>query len=256
MNSESWRGKTFTVTDPDARVRKPGALHEFITKEGGVPVVITKGTRIRVDAVKVVPAGAKAVNIFVNVSAQDGATNFGWTSAGNLQGAFLSETIGTVPPPANASRFGPNAAWSNGNYLGQVTLVRVVGTRKEVEHIAEATCDHFLAMVEAARADGVGIGINSGFRSYPEQKHLHDGFTRKLPGFNPANRPGFSNHQNGIAFDIDVGGGTANPIYLWLAKHATRFGFLRTVKKEAWHWEYRPDDAAAAKGRGAHSTWG
>ena len=123
----------------------------------------------------------------------------------------MSETIGAIPPPPGTGRFGPNAAWSKDTYLGQVTLVRVVGTDKEIEHISEATCDKFLAMAEPRRADGVEIGVNSGFRSYPEQKFLFEGRQKGLPGFAPANRPGNSNHQNGIAFDIDVNGGGSNP---------------------------------------------
>ncbi len=255
MNSESYRGKTFPVADSDARVRKDGKLDEYATGPDGTFVRIPKGTKIRVDAVEMVPAGAKAVILYVHALSADGATTLGWTAAVNLEGRLLSETIGALPPPPGAGRFGPNAAWSNGAYIGQVVLVRVVGTGKEIEHISEATCDKFLAMTEAARADGVEIGVNSGFRSYPEQKFLWEGRQKGLPGFAPANRPGRSNHQNGIAFDIDVNGGGSNPTYVWLTANATRFGFVRTVRGEAWHWEYLPAKAASARARGAFSTW-
>lgn len=255
MNAESWRGKTFTVTDSDARLRKPDAIDEFVIKSDGTPERIPQGTEVRIKEVRIEPAGAKVVNLFVDAEAADGSGSFGWTSAGNLRGGLLSETVGEIPPAPGAAQDGPNAAWENGRFLGQVTLVRVVGTRKEIEHIAESTCDKFLALAEAARQDGIAIGINSGFRSFPEQKHLHDGFIRGLPGFNPANRPGTSNHQNGLAFDIDVGGGTTTKTYAWLAKNATSFGFLRTVRREAWHWEFLPAKAAAAKARGVPSTF-
>ena len=255
MNSESYKGKQFLVIDPDARIRKEGALHEYAKGPDGGVVLIPKGTKIRIDAVEVVPAGAKAVVLYVHALSEDGATTLGWTAASNIQGRLLSETIGAIPPPPGANRFGPNAAWAKDNYLGQVTLVRVVGTDKEIERISEATCDKFLAMAEAARAEGVAIGVNSGFRSWPEQKHLFDGRQRGLPGFAPANRPGNSNHQNGIAFDIDVNGGGSNPTYVWLSRNATRFGFLRTVSHEPWHWEYLPEKAAAARARGVFSTF-
>ena len=255
MNSESFRGKRFLVTDPDSRIRKDGALHQYATGPDGGFVRIPKGTKIRIDAVEVVPAGAKAVVLYVHALSDDGSRTLGWTAAANIKGRLLSETIGAIPPPPNASRFGPNAAWAKDKYLGQITLVRVVGTDKEIEHISEAMCDRFLAMADAARDDGVAIGVNSGFRSYPEQKFLFEGRQRGLPGFAPANRPGNSNHQNGIAFDIDVNGGGSNPTYVWLAKNATRFGFVRTVRGEPWHWEYLPDKAAAARARGAFTTW-
>jgi LAS superfamily LD-carboxypeptidase LdcB len=82
--------------------------------------------------------------------------------------------------------------------------------------------------------------MNSGFRSYPEQKFLWDGYQRKLPGFNLAAKPGISNHQSGIAFDLDVAGGPGNQTYDWLAKRGPAFGFFRTVNKEFWHWECDP----------------
>ena len=255
MNSESYKGKLFTVVDPDARIRKDGALHEYATGRDGGFILIPKGSKIRVDAVETVPAGAKAVVLYVHALSEDGSATLGWTAAANLAGRLLSETIGSIPPPPGSGRFGPNAAWASDEYLGQVTLVRVVGTDKEIEHISEATCDKFLAMVEAARADRVEIGVNSGFRSWPEQKFLWDGRQKGLAGFAPANRPGNSNHQNGIAFDIDVNGGGSNPTYVWLSANATRFGFLRTVSREPWHWENLPAKAAAARARGVFSTF-
>lgn len=255
MTPESFRTRTFIVDDPDARLREPDALDQFVSNADGSFAKIARGSEVTVDAVKTVPAGAKKVTLFVHASPKGGGAAFGWTSAGNLRGKFLSESIGAIPPPAGASRFGGNAAWQDGAFLGQVTLVKVVGTDREIEVIAEKTCDRFLAMVAAARADNVPIGLNSGFRSWPEQKALHDGFTRGLPGFNPANRPGFSNHQNGIAFDLDVAGSAISAPYLWLATRATEFGFVRTVRREVWHWEFLPDKAARARSRGVHTTW-
>ncbi|HYJ84269.1 MAG TPA: M15 family metallopeptidase [Allosphingosinicella sp.] len=255
MNSESFRGKKFAVVDPDARLRKPDALGEYVVGDDGRPVLIPKGAKIRIGEVKAIPAGSEAVNVYVLALSEDGAAELGWTAAVNLRGKLLSETIGALPPPPGASRFGPNAAWSDGTYIGQVALVMLVGTDKEIRFISEATCDKFLAMAEAADGDGVSIGVNSGFRSWPEQKFLYEGRKKGLPGFAPANPPGYSKHQNGIAFDIDVNGGGSNPVYVWLAANATRFGFLRTVRSEPWHWEYLPEKAAAARARGVFSTF-
>jgi LAS superfamily LD-carboxypeptidase LdcB len=67
-----------------------------------------------------------------------------------------------------------------------------------------------------------------------------------LDGFNTAAPPGSSNHQNGIAFDIAVGGGSGDPIYDWLKKNAPARGFIRTVNKEPWHWEFDKAKAAIA----------
>lgn len=254
MISESFRDRSFTIDDPDARLRKPGALDEMLTTAGGAPQRIAKGTKVKVDTVKIVPAGADAIIIFVHALDTAGAP-LGWTSANNLGGKFLSETVGRIDPAPGAGRFGPNAAWEKGSYLGQVALIQVVGAQRVLKQIAESTADDFLAMVAAARADGVAVGMNSGFRTYGKQKELYDGFKAKRPGFNPANPPGASNHQNGIAFDIDVGGGGSNATYVWLTRNATRFGFLRTVSREVWHWEYLPAKAAAARARGVFGTF-
>lgn len=255
MIAESYREKTFAVEDSDARLRRVDDLSAFVTKPDGAIKTIAPGTSIRIDDVRTTPAGSKAVNIFVLAKSADSATELGWTSANNLAHRFLSETIGAIEPMVATNQFGPNAAWSNGKFLSQITLIRVVGTNREIEHVAAETAEAFLAMAGAAQTEGRVVGLNSGFRSYPEQKQLSDGWQRRLPGFNPANPPGFSNHQNGIAFDFDVGAGPGNRPYDWMARNATQFGFVRTVKREVWHWEFMPEKAEAARRRGAHEAF-
>ena len=255
MTAHSYREKTFVVDNADARLRRSDDLSAFVLSPNGAIKTIAPGSSIRISEVRTTPAGSKAVNLFVLARSADSGTEFGWTSANNLAQRFLSETIGAIEPLAATNQFGPNAAWSNGKFLGQITLVRVVGTNREIEHVAAETADAFLDLAGAAQTDGRTVGLNSGFRSYPEQKQLSDGWQRKLPGFNPANLPGFSNHQNGIAFDFDVGAGPGNLTYDWMARNATQFGFVRTVKREVWHWEFLPDKAEAARTRGAHATF-
>ena len=121
----------------------------------------------------------------------------------------------------------------------------------DIEHLALKTIEPYMAL---AAGDGVVISLNSGLRSYPEQKHQHEGFVRGLPGFNTAAKPGVAKHQNGIAFDIAVAGGDGNPTYEWLKQHATAFGFVRTVSREPWHWEWDEPKAQAASARGRFMT--
>ena len=255
MTAHSYREKIFVVENSDARLRRADDLSAFVLRPDGAIKTIPPGSSIKIADVRTTPAGSKAVNIFVLARSADSATEFGWTSANNLAHRFMSETIGAIEPMPATNQFGPNAAWSNGKFLGQITLIRVVGTNREIEHVAAETADAFLAMAGAAQSEGRVVGLNSGFRSYPEQKQLSDGWQRRLPGFNPANPPGFSNHQNGIACDIDVGAGPGHPTYDWMARDATQFGFVRTVKREVWHWEFLPEKAEAARRRGAHATF-
>ncbi len=95
----------------------------------------------------------------------------------------------------------------------------------------------FNKMYAAAKAAGVHLPVVSGFRSMEQQKHLYSLY--KQGRGNLAARPGHSNHQGGIAVDVSVGGSTANKVYKWLAANASKFGFVRTVPSEPWHWEFR-----------------
>lgn len=74
-------------------------------------------------------------------------------------------------------------------------------------------------------------------------------FKAGASAYNPATaRPGTSNHGGGIAIDLNVGGRNNfqplnTAVYVWLVKNAHKFGFIRTVSSEEWHWEYRPTEA-------------
>jgi hypothetical protein len=263
---ESFRNNTFLVSDPDARIRNHEDLLTYATYQPGdaLPAgahvgdkkVIARDTRVLVAEVRTVMTGSQSRTVFARTTSTDGAIAIGWTSTRNFEGRFINETIGGLSPKPGAGKFGPNAAWSGGTYLGQVELVEIVDNTLEIERIALSTVEPYLAMTNAARAAGVAVAINSGFRSYPEQKLLWEGYTKGLPGFNKAAKPGNSKHQNGIAFDIAVAGGSGSPVYDWLKVNATSFGFLRTVNREPWHWEYDPAKAKKAKQKGTFKAPG
>jgi len=251
--SESYRLKSFKVSDPDARIRKPGQLLEFERANGDF-VRIPKNTQVKVSEIKTVPGGSTRSIVFARAFSTDGSREYGWTSSRNFAGRFINETLGELAPKRGANRYGPNAAWSRGQYISQITLVSIVDVRLEIERIALKTLDAYLDVVDAAARDGVRVALTSGFRSYPEQKYLWDGWRRRLPGFNLAAKPGRSKHQNGIAFDISVAGANGDPTYEWLRDNATSHGFVRTVNGERWHWEYDVDKASRAAARGTYKT--
>ena len=260
--AESFLDRIFTVADADARIREADDLLSFARYQAtdvlpaGAAVGdlkrIPKGSKVRVARVRIIPVGSVTRRVFADTRAEDG-THLGWTSTNNLAGKFVNETLGQLLPQPGAGKYGPNAAWSKGTYVGQKTLVMVVDHSGEVERLVLDTIDAYFALVEASPEDRV-VKLTSGFRSYGEQKYLHDGWTKKLPGFNEAAPPGRSRHQNGIAFDLSVPGGAGNPTYDWLVDNATRFGFVRTVNKEPWHWEYDPEKAAKARKAGTFKT--
>ncbi len=90
-------------------------------------------------------------------------------------------------------------------------------------------------MRAAAKKNGNNLRIISGFRTMDKQKELYGMYQRGTG--NLAAKPGYSNHQNGIALDLNPEEGNN---YSWLARNGAKFGFCRTVPSERWHWEYRP----------------
>lgn len=117
--------------------------------------------------------------------------------------------------------------WKHGRKT-KINLVHVSGVELE-----EKTARAFRAMAAAAKKKGILIAIRSGFRSHEKQKELYRRF-RKGRGHLAA-KPGYSNHQNGKAVDIYI---DDYAVYEWLKNHAATYGFKRTVRREAWHWEY------------------
>jgi hypothetical protein len=86
-------------------------------------------------------------------------------------------------------------------------------------------------MQKAAHEAGVYLAINSGFRTMSEQQYFYNCYkTGSCNNGNLAAKPGYSNHQSGIALDLTTSS--------WLANNASKYGFIRTVPSEAWHYEY------------------
>jgi LAS superfamily LD-carboxypeptidase LdcB len=107
----------------------------------------------------------------------------------------------------------------------------------------------FIHMRDAAKRGGLTLHVNTAFRTSEHQQRLWNSYIRAVAGWEnggrkgprppPAAKPGFSNHQSGIAVDIQRAGDNG-ATDLWLAEHAAEFGFRRTVASEPWHWEYLP----------------
>lgn len=109
--------------------------------------------------------------------------------------------------------------------------------------VAKPAGHAFLKMQRAADAAGVSLSINSGFRTMSEQQYFYRCYqTGSCNNGNLAARPGYSNHQSGTALDLTTS--------TWLANNAARFGFVRTVPREAWHYEFRGADPGGVCGGG------
>jgi len=131
-------------------------------------------------------------------------------------------------------------AYDRGQNIGKIGTVKLLG-----KNIGTVTGCHFLKMRTAADVAGIPLILNSGFRTYEEQQHLYNCYHHCTSGCGSCNlaaRPGYSNHEDGHAVDINIGSTT---IYNWLKSHGHDYSFVRTVPSEKWHWEYRPGQAPA-----------
>ncbi|MDD5888814.1 MAG: M15 family metallopeptidase [bacterium] len=122
---------------------------------------------------------------------------------------------------------------------------------KEASRIAVLA---FKEMYDAASKEGLGLVINSAYRSYDDQVELCEAY-RLLYGDSYVEKyvasPGFSEHQTGLAFDI--GSTTSNIFaesleYKWMLDNAYKYGFILRFPKsgqsitgfrsEPWHYRY------------------
>lgn len=97
-------------------------------------------------------------------------------------------------------------------------------------------------LFKKAQLDGVALVVDTSFRTFEEQSALYASYQAGTGSL--AARPGFSNHQGGIAIDVAVGSSTSSPAYRWLAANGPPFGWTNVgasfSSPEYWHWEYNP----------------
>lgn len=113
--------------------------------------------------------------------------------------------------------------------------------------LSETVLEAMNAMFAAAQRDGVsGFIINSGYRSYSQQAEVYANATEGI-----AARPGTSEHETGLAFDVTAKGKRdfeLTPQFAWLSKHCGEYGFILRYPKgqehitgypyEPWHYRY------------------
>ncbi|MEV8267431.1 M15 family metallopeptidase [Microbacterium sp. NPDC076911] len=131
-------------------------------------------------------------------------------------------------------------------------------------------------MVAAAAGDGVGvIALQSAYRSYTTQQSSYGTQVdaRGVAGADMVSaRPGYSEHQTGLAADVvacDGGCGTldelaATPQGEWVAAESWRYGWVVRYEEgfteisgyspEPWHLRYIGNELAAAYHAGGYST--
>lgn len=121
------------------------------------------------------------------------------------------------------------------------------------------TTRNFDTMKNAAANEGLNIYISSGFRSYSRQKTIYNNYVSqdgKVEADTYSARPGHSEHQSGLAFDVNIiNDSFANTKEAkWLASNCYKYGFILRYPKgktsetgykyEPWHFRYVGNELA------------
>ena len=126
-------------------------------------------------------------------------------------------------------------------------------------HVRADTAQALQAMFTAASSQGIKLMLASGYRSYTEQVGLYNGYVAgqgQAAADLSSARPGHSEHQTGLAADVEPASRTceveqcfdATPEGQWLAANTHKYGFIIRYQKgqesltgyeyEPWHIRY------------------
>ncbi len=147
------------------------------------------------------------------------------------------------------------------NYVPQ-NLVKVSNEYNNNAQLDSLTYSYFVKMAKDAKKEGLIITINSGYRSYKTQQGTYNYYV-KLKGLAGGDacsaRPGYSEHQTGLAIDLGVTNkGYANynskDPYRWIMDNCYKYGFILRYPNnktnltgyvyEPWHYRYVGIDTA------------
>ncbi len=208
---------------------------------------------------------------------------------GDPVGAVGSPTTGTVRNPIKLSIDKHNSLWVVVNKQRPLSYLKYVPKglttppfkypNTHNPYAVVLTKEAGIALVAMAKAMAVEGGgtlvASSGYRSYVTQQSVHSRQVARYGlkvGEALAARPGFSEHQTGLAVDVYAAGQDCR-IYTcfantkagkWLANNAHRFGFVLRYQQnqaattgyqfEPWHFRYvGPELAGAFKTSGKKS---
>lgn len=128
-----------------------------------------------------------------------------------------------------------------------------------IYNLNQITLNNFFKMQKEAHKDNIDLYISSGYRSYQRQEKIYNNYRKK----DPANkvdtysaRPGHSEHQTGLAFDVNTIDDTfaSTKESKWLNNNCYKYGFIIRYPKgkenitgykyEPWHLRYVGTDLA------------
>lgn len=104
----------------------------------------------------------------------------------------------------------------------------------KIVYATAETCKRWKALRQVAANEKVLLRPRAGFRIKEEQEYFWNRFQNKSPGWTPADRPGFSVHQQGESIDVSL---LEEGSLDFLNRFANKFGFKRPYAKEPWHMD-------------------
>lgn len=173
---------------------------------------------------------------------------FNNSNSGKVFGEFAKNfKMTTAPLPNN----GDKPTYINGVLIANKTYA--LPASYNPGGLTAETQSAWKKMQQAAWNDGINLWIASGFRSYAQQKTLYDNYVArdgKAAADTYSARPGHSEHQTGLAFDINNPSSSFNGTKeaQWIAKNCANYGFIVRFPKgkesstgfmyESWHVRY------------------
>lgn len=154
------------------------------------------------------------------------------------------------------------------NYVPNLVKIPSKYLNGSLNQVAREMYPSLIAMMDAARADGVSLYVRSPYRSYSTQntlfKNKRNSYINRGMSKEEAEKeaarfiayPGTSEHQSGLAVDFNVADSEfeQQPAFTWLTENAADYGFIMRYPEEKsdvtgiiyepWHWRYVGKKAA------------
>ncbi len=135
------------------------------------------------------------------------------------------------------------------------------------EKVDERILPFITKMFTDAENAGLKPEITSGHRTYDEQKDIFDTRIKEYRALGHSKKeatslvyeyvaePGFSEHETGLALDVNSSDGDSWELYIWLQNNCHKYGFIirypqgkediTGIEYEPWHIRFVGEDAAA-----------
>lgn len=146
---------------------------------------------------------------------------------------------------------------------GYIPRTEALGKAYGTGSLRPEAAQAFRAMADGARKEGVSLRSVSAYRSCSTQRSLYNRYLTQYRSGTVdtfSARPGYSEHQTGLALDINTASTRAHfentPAYAWLQEHCAEYGFLLRYPQgkesitgyrfEPWHYRYVGTEIARA----------